>query len=56
MVRTGQEYSNSFDVMVVACQSSVFSPLLFAIMIDIVTKTREEKCPGNYYAMNCKPR
>ena len=39
VVRTGQGDSNRFDVKGVARQSSVFSPLLFAIVIDIVTTT-----------------
>ena len=39
VVLARQGDSNSFDVKVVARQGSVFSPLLFAIVIDIVTKT-----------------
>ena len=37
-MRTGQGNSNSFSVKVVTRQSSVVSPLLFAIVIDIVKK------------------
>ena len=45
VVKTGQGDSNSFDVKVVARQSSVFSPLLFAIVIDMVTKTARGELP-----------
>ena len=50
VVRTGHGDSNSFDVKVVACQRSIVSPLLFAIVIDMVKKKRrEENCPGYCY-------
>ena len=45
VVKTGQGDSNSFDVKVVARQRSVFSPLLFAIAIDMATKTAREELP-----------
>ena len=55
VVRTGQGDSNRFDVKGVACQSSVFSPLLFAIVIDIVTQRREDQmdtlCVWDIYRM-----
>ena len=45
MARTGQGDSSSFDVNVAARQGSIFSPLLFAIVIDIVTKTARGELP-----------
>ena len=42
MVRMGKGGSNRSYVKVVARQSSVFSRLLFAIVMDIVTKTARE--------------
>ena len=45
VVRTGQGDSNSFNVKVVARQGSVFSLLLFAIVIDRVTKTARGELP-----------
>ena len=45
MVRTGQGDSNRFDVKVVVRQSLVFSHLLFAIVIDIATKTARGEMP-----------
>ena len=45
VVRTGQGDSNSFEVKVVERQNSVFSPLLFAIVIDLVTKKATGELP-----------
>ena len=44
--RTGQGDSKSFEVKVVARQSSAFSPLLFAIVIHMVTKKARGERPS----------
>ena len=37
-VRVGSAYSQEFEVIVGVHQGSVLSPLLFAIVVDVVTK------------------
>ena len=45
VVRMGQRGSKDFDMKLVARQSSIFSPLLFVIVIDIVIKTARGELP-----------
>ena len=37
-VRVGSVYSEEFKVKVGVCQGSVLSPLLFAIVVDVITQ------------------
>ena len=37
-VRVGQEFAEEFDVKVGVHQGSVLSPLVFAIVVDVVTE------------------
>ena len=42
-VRVGSAYSEEFEVKVGAHQGSVLSPLLFAIAVDVITKTTRRR-------------
>ena len=44
-VRVGDEYSNSFDVRVGVHQGSVFSPLLFVIVLEALSMEFRTGCP-----------
>ena len=46
-VRVGSVYSEEFEVKVDAHQGSVLSPLLFAIVVDVITEN------GRIWLMNC---
>ena len=37
-VRVGSAYSEKFEIKVGVCQGSVLSPLLFAIVVDVITE------------------
>ena len=37
-VRVGSSYSEKFEVKVDVCQGSVLSPLLFAVVVDVITE------------------
>ena len=47
-VRVGSAYSEEFKVKVGGHQGSVLSPLLFAVVVDVITKMQEEVRLTNY--------
>ena len=46
--RVGSAYSEEFEVKVGVHQTSVLSPLLFAIVVDVITEMQE-----GVWLMNC---
>ena len=43
-VRVGSAYSEEFKVKVSVHQKSVLSPLLFAIVVDVITENTRKGC------------
>ena len=48
-VRVGSAYSEEFEVNVGVHQGSVLSPLLFAIVVDVVTENARRGVVNDYY-------